>query len=222
MPTDMVSMGGTGGLAGAGGMGGAGGSGGSVPTLTPEQIAASDVVVYYTVTNTDDMGSIQCNISVVNRNTAERLPLTEVTLRYWYDNDGFTTPIFQNYYNGPSVAATGADADKPVFTVGTDGDYTYVEISMPSGADIPDPANNYEGATDIQFEIMGDAYDQTNDWSFDPTSGTRALNPHITAYRLGVLLWGIEPDGDEPDVVTPAPAGGSGGAPAPEGGSGGA
>lgn len=223
MPTNTVSMGGTGGLTGVSGLDGGvpmGGSGGAGPTLTPEEYAASDVVVYYVVSNTTDMGPIRCTMSVLNQIPSQRLPLTEVTLRYWYDNDGFTTPIFQNHHNGPAAAASGDDADKPVFTVGTDGDFTYVEISMPTGADIPHPDFNYETATEIQFEISGDAYDQTNDWSFNPALTARAPNPRITAYRRGVLIWGEEPDGDEPAERPELPVGGSGGMPAAGGSAG--
>jgi hypothetical protein len=40
---------------------------------------------------------------------------------------------------------------------------------------------------------FGIIYTQTNDYSFDATKTALTDWTHVTVYRLGTLIWGIEP-----------------------------
>lgn len=75
------------------------------------------------------------------------------------------------------------------------------------------PIGQSEHRDEVQFRISipdasGVKWDPTNDPSYEGLTATdslksdKALNKHITMYVDGKLVWGIEPDGTEPDPYT--------------------
>jgi hypothetical protein len=182
-----TATGGAGGMGGAGGAAGSGGSAGAEPAgPTPEQIAASDVVILYAPTSAQDTGNIAFRLKIRNQNAEEPLPLEQLTIRYWYTSGGIAM-VFHNYYSGMLIMGPSA-------MVGTDGENEYVEISF-AGGTISSTAEINQTETQVQLD---GAYDQTDDWSFDAALMDDP-NGRITAYRDGVLIWGEEPDGDMPE-----------------------
>ncbi|MBQ8961670.1 MAG: glycoside hydrolase family 9 protein [Ruminococcus sp.] len=94
-----------------------------------------------------------------------------------------------------------------------DGTIYYAEIAIEDGRVIQ-PTGQKEHRDEVQFRIsIPDAidgkstagcWDQTNDWSAEGLEANAdlksddALNPHITMYVDGKLVWGTEPDGTTP------------------------
>lgn len=75
------------------------------------------------------------------------------------------------------------------------------------------PIGQSEHRDEVQFRISipdasGVKWDPTNDPSYEGLTATdslksdKALNKHITMYVDGKLVWGIEPDGTEPEPYT--------------------
>jgi hypothetical protein len=57
--------------------------------------------------------------------------------------------------------------------------------------------NSGTAVVDSRFNSLNPAfgiiYTQTNDYSFDATKTALTDWTHVTVYRLGTLIWGIEP-----------------------------
>nr|MCR5305294.1 glycoside hydrolase [Oscillospiraceae bacterium] len=93
-----------------------------------------------------------------------------------------------------------------------DGSIYYALIKFEDGRAIC-PIGQSEHRDEVQFRISipdasGVKWDPTNDPSYEGLTATdslksdKALNKHITMYVDGKLVWGIEPDGTEPDPYT--------------------
>ncbi len=122
--------------------------------------------------------------------------LDDVTIRYWFTDDYNASLDYCFDY-----AHLGEDNFVGTFGK-TDESYetadSYFEISLNSGLGVLG-ANGTSG--DIQFRIIDNAYSafsQVNDYSYN-ASEEYIENEHITVYVDGVLVYGIEPDGDSAD-----------------------
>ncbi|MGK3997764.1 cellulose binding domain-containing protein [Sorangium sp. So ce1024] len=122
----------------------------------------------------------------------ETIALSDVTIRYWFTADGASSAFVGNCdyteIAGGCMSITyafgttsGAEADR------------YLELGFSSTAGSLAP-----GATsgEAQIRVHSATHErmtQTNDHSFDAT--LTALTPweNMTAYRDGVLAWGVEP-----------------------------
>jgi hypothetical protein len=123
---------------------------------------------------------------------ADAVPLSELTLRYWYTADGAKK---QNWWcdwaavgNG-NIKAGIHPLPRPVPLA----DH-YLEINFTPAAGSIKPAGD---SGEIQFRLAKDdwsRFDQANDYSFDPSKTAYADWSRITLYRNGVLVWGQEPD----------------------------
>lgn len=143
---------------------------------------------------------IQFNVQVGNGGFST-ITLSDVTLRYWFTNDGNApaTIMFKSYYsqNGNltitnMVKATFAAAPAANVTPTSD---TYLELSFATGTGTIGALGG--GGANIQVEFNGaqnTTFNETNDYSFDATK-TKTYQPwtHITAYVKGVLVYGCEP-----------------------------
>jgi hypothetical protein len=216
---------GTGGsVAGKGGTGGAsagtGGQGRAGAPACGARTDDADLVVHYLVSNTQaSTDQIFFHLYFENKSD-EALDLARVTVRYWMtaETDALNAPVTD--YRGPQVSGERA-------TYVEDGEFSHVIITF-TGNEIP-AMNSDLNPTEVQFRIQtqnGAKLDQGDDYSFVPTSMTKAPNDHVTAYVDGKLAWGREPSG-----LCPTPGeggqggqGGEGGEPASagQGGEGGA
>jgi hypothetical protein len=171
---------GTGG-AGTGGTGtGGSGAGGAPPTGLRLQYKAND-------TNPTD-NQMKPVFQIMNDGTSS-VPLTELTIRYWYTLDGGTMSVFYCDYatvgcgniTGSFVMATGMNADQ------------YILVGFSGGAGSISPVGN---SGEIQTRIQRSnftAYNESNDYSFDPTKTSFTDWTKVTLYRNGSLVWGTEP-----------------------------
>ncbi|WP_437780629.1 cellulose binding domain-containing protein [Sorangium sp. So ce1097] len=127
------------------------------------------------------------------RNTGdEPIALSDVTIRYWFTADGASS-AFEGECDFTEVAG-GRDGITRTFgtTSGTEAD-RYLELGFSPAA-----GNLAPGATagETQIRIHSERYEhmmQTNDHSFDATLTAWTPWENMTAYRDGVLAWGVEP-----------------------------
>jgi hypothetical protein len=110
----------------------------------------------------------------------EEVPLSEVTIRYWYTPDGATNQVLD-------VDA----ADMGTASVSATFQADHVEIGFTAGTV---PAG---GQQELQCRIHPASYDSrytlTNDWSYSPDADAYIDWDRITIYRNGQLVFGTEP-----------------------------
>ncbi|HTN89993.1 MAG TPA: cellulose binding domain-containing protein [Sorangium sp.] len=127
------------------------------------------------------------------RNTGdETITLSDVTIRYWFTDDGATS-TFVGACDFTPIAGGCASVTRTFGDASAAEADRYLELGFTSAAGSLAP-----GATsgEVQIRVYSDRYEsmmQTNDYSFDAT--LTALTPweQVTAYRDGVLAWGEEP-----------------------------
>jgi len=121
---------------------------------------------------------------------AEPVPLSELTVRYWYTRD---TTAVQEFACDYAVIGCGviSGAFTAVERVGADH---YFELSFASGTL---GAGAQTGEIQVRFNNVGwAAYDESSDYSYEPGHTAFADWYKTTLYRRGQLVWGAEP----PDV----------------------
>jgi endo-1,4-beta-xylanase len=149
------------------------------------------VVQYRTTTSTPTTQDIRAHYDIYNNGNSAQ-PLTELTVRYWFTADGSTS---QTYACDYAQLGCGNIASKFV-TMGQakpTADH-YLEISFTGGTPI---AANGGHSGEIQNRFHDTNYQvtftQTNDYSFDGTKTSYTPWDHVTLYRNGQLVWGVEP-----------------------------
>jgi hypothetical protein len=67
-----------------------------------------------------------------------------------------------------------------------------MELSFPTGVTVAADSSTGEIWFGVHKTNWTD-YDQTNDYSYDATKTSLADWDHVTLYRNGILVWGVEP-----------------------------
>ncbi|MFI6373473.1 cellulose binding domain-containing protein [Streptomyces sp. NPDC050546] len=157
----------------------------------------------------------------VFNDTEKALPLSDVTLRYYFTADDApgAAPYAFNCVNAvfgcSNVAGRIVAMDKATETA----DH-YLEVRFGEGAGSLKPGANSKGIDLQLFRTDHKKLKQSDDRSFDAEMTSYKEAENVTAYKRGVLAWGEEPDGtkasDEkkasakaaaPDPVPAPPAG---------------
>jgi cellulose 1,4-beta-cellobiosidase len=131
------------------------------------------------------------HLQVVN-NGATAVPLSALTIRYYYTKDG--SPATDQSFNC-DYALLGCGVISATFntTTGTNAD-EYLELSFSAAAGSLAPGAS---TGEIQARIHPTDYqytfNQTNDYSFDPTKTAYAAWDHVTLFQSGTLVWGTVP-----------------------------
>jgi beta-glucanase (GH16 family) len=130
--------------------------------------------------------------------------MSELTLRYWYTKDGAQSQVYSCDYT-PRGCETLTARFVPISPAASGAD-NYLEIGFNSAAGTLAPGQSF-GAIQSHFakSDYGDL-DQTNDYSYDPTRTALADWDHITLYRNGSPVWGIDPMGTGPGLDTTPPS----------------
>jgi hypothetical protein len=152
-----------------------GGGGGSVAVLQRGDGAARSSQVGVT-------------LQVANRGTTA-LPLTGVTLRYWFTGDA-PSPTYQVFCDWAVVGCAQVRTEVVKLPTAKTGADAYLQVTFTGGAVAA-------GATsgDLQLRLAKSdwsAFDQTNDHSYR-VSASWADHDRVTAYTGGALAWGVEP-----------------------------
>jgi hypothetical protein len=168
------ATGGTPAGAGAPGAGGASTDGGTGNTAVP---SAGLRLMFLTHDSAETVGQLSIQLRIM---ADEEVPLSEVTIRYWYTPDGATNQVLD-------VDAADMGTSNVTATFQTD----HVEIGFLGGTV---PAG---GQQELQVRIHSAAYDSrytlTNDWSYSPDADAYIDWDRITIYRNGQLVFGVEP-----------------------------
>jgi hypothetical protein len=207
------SGGATGGASGAGGSAGRGGStgrdagsGGAGKDAAPGDtsgtagdggaLACDDITsperlgVYYYSNSEATGSSIQMYFDIVNF-TAYSVRLSQVTIRYWFTDEGTgQANVLEQYYVPLPTTMKFVTLNPP-----REGADTVLEVSYTAAGDA---GGSFVETRGFNFAFhkasYSGTYDQTNDYSYDPTLKTSlGQNPKITAYINGALAWGCEP-----------------------------
>jgi len=155
---------------------------------SPEMSApgTAQVKAQYATSDPDALNNFsQSNLKIVNTSD-EPIPLSQLTLRYWY-----TTP----YQEAPIPVCDYAtlDCNKITAVSHHDAPKPYLELSFSA------QTGNLESQADtgvikLRFHQPNwQAYDETTHYSFDSSKTTFTDWEHITLYQNGQLVWGIEP-----------------------------
>jgi cellulose 1,4-beta-cellobiosidase len=198
--------GGTSSSSGSSGGAGGGGDGGADATAPgPNCITTPKTVeVEYDTMDKATSTSVQTvafDLQIVNAGFTA-ISLSDVTVRYWFTADGNSLAglTFTSYYsqNGNTtitkdIKATFAAAP-PANMSATSDSYLELAFSAASGTLAPLSGSGAQ----VQVEFNGPyspptLFNETNDYSFDPTKKAYAAWTHVTGYYQGQLAWGCEP-----------------------------
>lgn len=181
-----INSGGTGDLGGAGS--------GGVPASVLER--ASVILHYETNQASASTNKIHMRLFLENK-SVDPLPLASVAIRYWMTSE-VSPPTLHNYYSGPSIQGQTQ-------TFVEEGADSYVELTFTGSAVARGVDLN---SSEMQLDVDGGNYDQSDDWSWEPAYSTRAPHDKLTVYLATKLIWGCEPSG----ACASDGAGGAGGA----------
>ncbi|WP_339276342.1 glycoside hydrolase family 6 protein [Paenibacillus sp. FSL W8-0426] len=153
-------------------------------TATPQSVVVPtcDLVVQYHAGDTNAADNqIKPYFNIKNTgNTA--VNLSDLKLRYYFTKEGsaaMDSAIDYAQIGGSNIQRTFADG--------------YVELSFTAGAGSI-PAGGQSG--DIQLRMYKtdwSNFDETDDYSYDPTKASYQDWSKVTLYKDGSLVWGIEP-----------------------------
>ncbi|MFE6526923.1 cellulose binding domain-containing protein [Streptomyces sp. NPDC057794] len=129
----------------------------------------------------------------VFNDTGKPLPLSDVTLRYWFtaeDSASYAFNCVNAVFGCSHVAGRIVAMDKP-----TDTADHYLELRFTEGAGDLKPGANSKGIDVQLFRTDHAKVKQSDDRSFDAAKTSYKEAEEVTAYKRGVLAWGEEPDG---------------------------
>lgn len=156
----------------------------SVASATPESVVApsGDLVLQYRTGDTNATDSqIKPNFNIKNIGNTP-VSLSDLTIRYYFTKEGTA-----DMDSAIDWAPVGSENIQRTFTD------SYVELSFTTAAGSIQPGGQ---SGDIQLRMYKtdwSNFDETNDYSYDPTKTSYQDWEKVTLYKDGILVWGIEP-----------------------------
>jgi endoglucanase len=140
--------------------------------------------------------TIRATFQLVN-DTPQPIPLQEVTIRYWFTGIGAPWDfvcdlgLLEMMPKGKPITAEVTGVFHPV-TPARPGADTYFEVGFtPTAGDLLPQQGNTIRTRAYRHDF--NTITQTDDYSFTPKNTTFGPAPHITLYRNGMLIDGVEP-----------------------------
>ncbi len=149
--------------------------------------------------------SINPDFNIVNTNSTA-VPLTELTIRYYFTRDGSTQPlIFNCWYTDLPAGCSSVQGQVVALSTPVDKADAYLEVSFTTGS-VPANGQTYEILVGLHRQDWSN-FDQSNDYSFDGTRSAVFTDwDKITLYRNGTLVWGTPADAVIPTATPTATA----------------
>jgi endoglucanase len=162
------------------------------PTNTPvTPIGPTTLKIQYRAadTNAGD-NQIKPHFNIVNTGSSP-VPLSELKIRYWYTREGTAGQSFWCDWSAISGGCGNVtSAFVQVNPVRPGADF-YLELGFNAAAGSI-PAGGQSGETQARFAKSDwSNYNETGDYSFDPTKTSFTDWDHVTLYRNGTLVWGV-------------------------------
>lgn len=171
------------------------------PSPTPTLCLSCVLSVQYQAGDTSASSSQPSPHFKIVNTSASAIPLSGLTLRYWYTIDGVKTQGFNCDYS--VVGCSNVVGSFGTLSTATSTADSYLQIGFTAGAGSIAAGGN---SGEIQARINKSdwtAYTQTNDYSFDATKTAYTAWNNVTLYSNGVLIWGVEPGGVVAATNTP-------------------
>ncbi len=171
-------------------------------TLTPTPVPSGLKVQYYPGDTIANDNQIKARLSIVNTSSTS-IPLSELTMRYYFTRDTAQPLAFTCQYatlGCANYSGSFTALSSPTSTA----DY-YLEVSFGSGAGSLAPNSNSGELWARINKTNWSTFDETNDYSYDPTRTTYTDWSKVTQYRNGVLVWGTPPNGIPTAIPTNTP-----------------
>jgi hypothetical protein len=159
-------------------------------TATPTTATSSLRLQYKAAETAASTSQIKPHINILNGGT-DSVPLSELTVRYWYTVDGDKS---QNYFCDYAVLGCGnvTGAVVKLASAVTGADY-YLEVRFAAGAGSISAGGQSGEIQNRLAKADWTNYNQANDYSFDATKTAFADWTRVALYRNGLVVWGTEP-----------------------------
>ncbi|WP_165823773.1 cellulose binding domain-containing protein [Pseudochryseolinea flava] len=163
---------------------------GTEPSEVP---VVEDLKVVYSWGSATATTQIPFALRFVNAgNTA--VPISELTVRYWFsENDALPLQYIEHYIGHDNVTTTGNIIS---LDPARDSASHYLEIAFDAPGLVVQPFSELKN---FKFKIIRQGWknftSKEDDYSYIPSANefNYQLNDHITLYRNGELVWGVEP-----------------------------
>ena len=117
------------------------------------------------------------------------IDLSKVTLRYYFTEDGTQAENF--WCDWSSVGSSNVTGTFKKLTPTLTGADTYLQVGFTSTAGTLAPGASIYVQTRFSKDDWS-IYNQSNDYSFNPSASSYIDWTKVTAYQNGTLIWGAE------------------------------
>jgi Cellulose binding domain/GDSL-like Lipase/Acylhydrolase family/Carbohydrate esterase 2 N-terminal len=160
------------------------------PTNTPPPSAFR--LQYATAGTVAVANQIKAQFKIFNQ-SGSSVPLSQFKIRYYFTRDTAQNMTFNCDYAGVGCANV-TRSFVPISPALNGADY-YLEIGFTTAAGNM-AVNGNSGSVTVRFNKNDwSTFNQSDDYSWDPTKTTLADWTKVTLYRNGTLVWGVEPSG---------------------------
>ncbi len=173
--------------------------------VNPSVSAASSLMLdYANATSAATTNMPSPHFEIVNNGTTS-VPLSSLTIRYWFTADGPQSQQFWCDY--AQVGAANVTGSFTSLTSPTSTADTYLQVGFTSAAGNIN-ANGNSGDIQTRFNKTDwSNYNQANDYSWNQSQTSYAAWSQVTLYLNGQLVWGTEPGGNRapsPTATSPS------------------
>lgn len=161
---------------------------------TTENTALEGLSIHYMDGSLDERYQSMRPYIFINNNSGESVDMADLKVRYYYTKEGATEETLLCFYT-----AIGSDNIFAEFHP----ELGYADIGFTSGAGAIEDGGNSGQMQLVLKKTSNGYYDQTNDYSYDPSFTDYAEYDKMTLYYKDTLVWGIEGPPPPPEPAPP-------------------